>query len=454
LGDSFTDNAVRYSTYENHGTPEWIYRTVIGLDIQTMAQALGVDTSANLSVAVASDDGSSKVLPDAFNAETVRYSYNPDGTVLGEVKPILALYETSYTTQEVPGESSGAKFPTAPQVGSDSEQQVRNVFGFGQTAIDEINSCYWIKSVNKIRIGQENAALTVELANGQIKTSSLSGIILGGIYRTSYTYDSTVYNVEGAPLKNVLEKLDVGLNANSIVRATSSDGSSVDITASELDDWFAAWEASENGSGVDNDTPLMLFGPDGKFENLESITITNKTQVFDDMDGYAWAQSAVQQLYAMGVVNGTSSSSFSPGSNIKRGDFVLMLTRAFGFEKTQDTTFTDVLPGSYWYDAISAAQSLGIAKGSGEKFRPGEAITRQDALVLMYRAMTVAGAKLEKGSLGEFSDADTVSAYAYDCVAALVNAGVINGSAGKLNPRQNMTRAQMAVALNRALENM
>jgi hypothetical protein len=156
----------------------------------------------------------------------------------------------------------------------------------------------------------------------------------------------------------------------------------------------------------------------------------------------------------MGVVNGTSSSSFSPGSNIKRGDFVLMLTRAFGFEKTQDTTFTDVLPGSYWYDAISAAQSLGIAKGSGEKFRPGEAITRQDALVLMYRAMTVAGAKLEKGSLGELSDADTVSAYAYDCVAALVNAGVINGSAGKLNPRQNMTRAQMAVALNRALENM
>ena len=453
LGDCFTDSAVRYSTYENHGAPEWIYRTVIGLDIQTMAQALGIDTDANLSVAAISDDGSSKVLSDAFGSGVTRYSYDTDGTVMGEVKPVLALYETSFATRDVPGKDSTAKYPTAPEMGKDSPNRVSAVFGYGQTAIDEINSCFWIKSVNKLRIGPEDVALTVNTTDGKVRTSSLSGIILGGIYRTKFIYDTGSYDVEGSPLKEILDSMGAGLTDSSVIKAQSGD-SSIIISASELDKWFAAWEASVNGSGVVNSTALMLFGPSGQFENLESISILENTVIFDDMDGYSWALGAVQKLCAQGIVKGTGQGRFSPQNNIKRGDFVLMLCRAFGFEKSSDTSFTDVAPGSYWYDAISAAQELGIAKGADGKFRPAESITRQDAMVLMYRAMIAAGKNVEGGNLNEFSDAADVSGYAREAVAALVKAGIINGSGGRILPAKNMTRAEMAVALNRALENL
>ena len=73
-------------------------------------------------------------------------------------------------------------------------------------------------------------------------------------------------------------------------------------------------------------------------------------------------------------------------------------------------------------------------------------------MALICRTLDYLGHPLPaSGDLTAFSDGDTVSPWARDAVSALVGAGIINGSGGRLNPFGSMTRAEMSVALYRAL---
>ena len=133
---------------------------------------------------------------------------------------------------------------------------------------------------------------------------------------------------------------------------------------------------------------------------------------------------------------------------------MLMVCKAFGFEETGHSNFSDVVPGSYYYNAISAAKLLGIAQGSGGMFYPAGEITRQDAAVIITRALNAAGLYLQSGSSGDlssFSDAASVSDYAVQAMASLVRTGILVGSGNKLNPKGVMSRAEMSVILYRVL---
>ena len=72
-------------------------------------------------------------------------------------------------------------------------------------------------------------------------------------------------------------------------------------------------------------------------------------------------------------------------------------------------------------------------------------------MVIIYRALKVAGIEIEKTTAPTFADADAVASYAKDAVEALTGAGLIAGSNGKINPKANTTRAEVAVVLDRIL---
>ena len=76
-------------------------------------------------------------------------------------------------------------------------------------------------------------------------------------------------------------------------------------------------------------------------------------------------------------------------------------------------------------------------------------------MVLISRAMKVTGKTLSTGSisnLSAFTDKGSVSSYAISDVASLVLANVIKGDNGYLYPKNNVTRAEMAVILYHVLQ--
>jgi len=193
-----------------------------------------------------------------------------------------------------------------------------------------------------------------------------------------------------------------------------------------------------------------------------TITITvneaeesSLSQYFSDItSNYTWASTQIDSLYEAGVVTGLGNNQFGPSDYLKRGDFILMLYRALGFSSSSTSNFEDVSSDDYYSEALAAAKALGIAEGSDGYFYPTNNITRQDVMVLVYRALQVADKGLSPGSssdLADFSDQSNVSSYAVTAVAALVNEGIVTGSDGILHPRYYITRAEMAVILYRVL---
>lgn len=182
--------------------------------------------------------------------------------------------------------------------------------------------------------------------------------------------------------------------------------------------------------------------------------IPERSVYFADVDtNYSWAFHAIDYLANTGVVSGTGNLIYSPGKSLSRADFVLMLYRAYDMEKyAEGENFADVPDTAYYADAVRAAHTIGIAEGDeNNKFNPSQTLTRQDAMVLLKRTLDRTGLQFAAGDLSGYTDAGSVADYAVDSVGALVKAGIISGSDGKLNPTAPVTRAEMAVMLYRAL---
>jgi hypothetical protein len=189
---------------------------------------------------------------------------------------------------------------------------------------------------------------------------------------------------------------------------------------------------------------------------VTAVADTANSSYFNDVtSSYSWASSSIDYLFEQGVVTGTGGSNYSPAQNMIRGDFMLMLYRALDLSSSSKSNFSDVPAGSYYYTAIATAKALGIAKGYDDLFMPNAPITREDAMVLVARALKVDGRTLTAGSISDLSnykDKGSVSEYAVSSVATLVKAGIITGSNSYLNPKANVTRAEMAVILYRVLK--
>lgn len=209
--------------------------------------------------------------------------------------------------------------------------------------------------------------------------------------------------------------------------------------------------AADFGSG----TVLIAFdaySADGTAYAGHLTVYVGAASPFSDTKDYPWAADPIAFLYDMGVVHGTGAGRFNPGQPITRADFVVMVARAFQLSGGSET-FSDVPYGSYYYSAVAAAKSLGIVQGYQGKFLPNTSLTRQDAMVILKRTADTLGITLPAGrsSLSQFQDAWQVADYARGAVEALVAAGVITGSDGRVNPKSPISRAEMAAALYRVL---
>ncbi|GBF76157.1 hypothetical protein PA598K_04605 [Paenibacillus sp. 598K] len=174
---------------------------------------------------------------------------------------------------------------------------------------------------------------------------------------------------------------------------------------------------------------------------------------FTDLDGrFGWAAEAIAALYTEGIVRGTSETTFEPARPVSRADFVVLLVRALGLTAEGRTTFTDVSPSDYYYEAVGIAQELGLVQGvDGRAFHPRGEITRQDMMVIVARALqAMERLSMESdGDLSRFVDGSQVAAYARDAVAALVELDVIQGDGAAIRPLGTATRAETAVIIYR-----
>ena len=158
-----------------------------------------------------------------------------------------------------------------------------------------------------------------------------------------------------------------------------------------------------------------------------------------------WAKEPMEAAVENGLLQGNNGL-LSPGGNLKRAQMAAILVRAFGSNEHLANLegYTDV-PDGAWYvtsEELSHAVAMELFQGNGDKLTPDNNITREQAFAVLARALKLADG--DAADLAKFSDASQVSSWAVPEVAAMVKAGYVNGSNGKLDPKSNITRAQFA----------
>lgn len=206
------------------------------------------------------------------------------------------------------------------------------------------------------------------------------------------------------------------------------------------------------GGKKNNNKGSMSFGGSTSAPSDKNETAAAGTSAeFADVNKSHWAYTDIHYLKNIGVISGTTATTFEPDATITREQFLKLLIEAFKIgTAVSDNSFADVDTNAWYAPYVAGGVANGIINGiSAEKFGVGSAVTRQDACVMLDRALSLSGAISEEIS---FKDAGEISDYAKTAVAALAGYGIVNGvDGGNFAPKAICTRAQAAKIISSAL---
>ncbi|WP_158630053.1 S8 family serine peptidase [Cohnella sp. AR92] len=162
---------------------------------------------------------------------------------------------------------------------------------------------------------------------------------------------------------------------------------------------------------------------------FSTYAVAERDIAFTDI-GASWAKNDIQKLADKFIMNGTTAGTFAPKSNVTRAQFASMLSRALGLPSSDKSApFKDVGEKDWFADDVAAAYEAGLVTGFDGSFKPNAEISRQELAVMLNRALQLLDVKSKASSGINFEDAVTFGAYAVDDIQAVTDAGLMNGVA-------------------------
>ena len=220
-----------------------------------------------------------------------------------------------------------------------------------------------------------------------------------------------------------------------------------------------------NNDGTFSHVPTTIVMIDGKhYAKINSLTNSTYSVIynpitFKDVEEH-WAKDSINDMGSRLIIAGRDKETFDPQAEITRAEFASIVVKGLGLMRagTGVDSYKDVSKSDWYYDTVSIASEYGIIKGyEDETFGANNKITREEAMVMMMRAMKIANVDTtvtnEDEILSKFEDNKDIKDWAKESVAACVKQELANGSFGKLWVDNNITRAETATIVERMLQN-
>ncbi len=178
---------------------------------------------------------------------------------------------------------------------------------------------------------------------------------------------------------------------------------------------------------------------------------------FTDVKLSDWCYDNIRFVYTMGLMYGTTDTTFSPTSPTKRSQFITTLWRLSGSPVVPGSgcQFTDVQSGSFCYEAVRWGVANGIIYGYSEtQFGTNGQITREQLVTMLFRySKNYAGddvSQYDTANILGYSDVLKISKGMTQAFQWGIGSGVISGTTSTtLTPQGTATRAQIAAMLSR-----
>ena len=210
-----------------------------------------------------------------------------------------------------------------------------------------------------------------------------------------------------------------------------------------LDKDGKALELTDKGSGK-----YTFTMPAGKI-TVKAVFMDDNTMLnfFTDVHAEDYYYDAVLWAAQKGITGGMSDTLFAPNAVCTRAQIVTFLWRAAGSPEPKAlSSFADVPADAYYAKAVAWAVENGITEGTSDTtFAPGTICTRAHGVTFLSRA---AGSPAVSGSAA-FTDVPADAYYA-DAAAWAEQKGITGGIGnGLFGPHNNCTRAQIVTFLYR-----
>ncbi len=169
-------------------------------------------------------------------------------------------------------------------------------------------------------------------------------------------------------------------------------------------------------------------------------------QPFADMPD-DWSTSSLEKAVENGIFQGIDGK-IAADTNLTRAQMAAIISRAFGTKATAALdNYSDVDSNAWYYAPLQRVVAMKAFLGADGKLMPNAAITREEAFTVIARAFHLQAA--DTTALAGFADAGDIAPWAKTSVAAVVAAGYAQGSDGQLRPKDNITRAEFAVIIDK-----
>ena len=377
----------------------------------------------------------------SLQVESVAGSIYAGEVVWSEGATALSVLESALTEAGVEyvikDSQYGGKYISS--IGADAEAQYGGYDGWmyfidGQSPMFSIDACV-LQGGEQVQVayGDMNLMLPIVTATRDYK----------GLVSISVQADVTYYD-EFWNMSIVREPMaEVKLTVDGVEYVTDAQGKAL----------LSAGDSAKETVSVqleklaDTGAPLLVrLAPDYQLD----LTAAEEVMPFSDLPKGEWFTQPVLKMLELGVVNGMPDGSFQPTGTVTRAQVANMLFKLAGQPAPQgDAVFADVKADSWYADAVRWAYEQGIVTGSEGKFRPDDAVTRQELAVMLvrYQEKVVKTALPEVAEAPAFADNDQIAAYASEAVYLLQKAGIVTGADGRFQPAATATRGQVCKML-------
>ena len=175
---------------------------------------------------------------------------------------------------------------------------------------------------------------------------------------------------------------------------------------------------------------------------------------YADVPEEHWAADSVRRAAELGLFQGVGGGLFGRGQPITRAAFVTALGRLFRWEPVlpDKPSYTDVVPGQWYYSAVETARANGAFVTTDSAFHPDRHVTREEMAVMLIRSLgyaSLAGAFSSYSS--PFSDVVTNRGF----ITLAYDMGIVSGVGdGRFDPDSTATREQAAAVMVRVYDRL
>ena len=326
------------------------------------------------------------------------------------------------------------------------------------TPTDTTQTVTWSSSDTSVATVNANGVVTA-VGNGKATITATVGGYSDTCTVTVQTYTSGGGGASGIVTYPVTAPSKVDNGDLTVSHKSASKGTTVTITVKpdngyELDTLTVTDASGNRLTLTDKGNGKYTFTmPGSKVEIKASFVETEEPIVvpkFTDVPADAYYADAVEWAVKNGITLGTSATTFSPDLGCTRAQVVTFLWRAAGCPtpKSGSNPFTDVLPGTYYYEAVLWAVENGVTVGtSATTFSPDVICSRAQIVTFLWRNEN----RPTASTVNSFVDVAQDAYYAGAVEWAAENRITVgtNPEGTMFSPDEDCTRAQIVTFLYR-----